>query len=159
MNVSTSMPRAKAKPSCPVASPHLYHSAHNNTASPFINSLEGFRSPRHLPLGQSGDWAAPRLIVVIYGHGLDVPDFGAVFADGAVGGELAHACDVEDGHAGPVFLVMLGLIDLVLGGEVGGEVGKEHVFVARPGGNPAAGGRGPGRRREVAGGNLVEDFT
>ena len=46
--------------------------------------------------------------------GVEVPDVFAVFADGAVGGEFAHARDVEDGGTGPPFNVAVFFGDLVL---------------------------------------------
>ena len=59
----------------------------------------------------------------------DFPDVPAIFTDCPVGGELAHASGVEDGHAGPAFLVAVGLIDLLLGIHIGPEISEQHERV------------------------------
>ena len=63
-------------------------------------------------------------------HGRDVPDLAGVLPDGAVGRELAAPGDVQDRHARPALLVAVRLLDLVLAGTVGGEVGEDEVRVA-----------------------------
>ena len=48
------------------------------------------------------------------GHGLDLPDIGAVLADAAIGREVSRARRVEDRHACPSLDVAVGVIDVVL---------------------------------------------
>ena len=50
---------------------------------------------------------------------LDLPDAFAVIADGPVGGELAHARHVEDGHAIPMLRIAPRAPDLGLAVDVG----------------------------------------
>lgn len=62
-------------------------------------------------------------------HRLGFPDFFCVFRDGAVGGEVAHAGDVEDRHSGPAFGVVIGLGDPVLGVDVGAIICEQEEGV------------------------------
>ena len=63
-------------------------------------------------------------------HRVDVPDFAAILANGAVRGEAATTCRVKYGHARPGTRVAPDLIDLLLTGLVGGEIGHNKVLVA-----------------------------
>src|SRR3954454_8845842 len=92
-------------------------------------------------------------------HGrLDLPDVAGVLADGAVGGELAHAGDVEQRLAAPLRTIEPGVVHAELGGDVGVEVGQVDVLVAGAG---EFGHDGAEEvlvaAREVAGGDRVDD--
>src|SRR5215510_9015503 len=58
-----------------------------------------------------------------------VPDLAGVFADGAVGGEPAHARRVENRHAPPVARRAPQRVDLALRFPVGVEIGRDHEAV------------------------------
>ena len=60
--------------------------------------------------------------------GLDLPDVAGVFADGAVGGELAHSGDVEERLAVPRGAVAVGGVDGELGRRMYGlQIGEVDV--------------------------------
>ena len=63
-------------------------------------------------------------------NGFYVPDIFAVLLDGAVGGEIAAASAVEDGHARPGFPISVSQVDSVLAGNKGGIVGQVKEFIA-----------------------------
>src|ERR1051326_7292175 len=72
---------------CAVASgtPAARESSRTMSAAPgWIRLMSGFRLPARTD-----------------GHRRDIPDVFAVFPDGAVGGEVTRAGDVQDRHAGP----------------------------------------------------------
>src|SRR5512134_2043068 len=58
------------------------------------------------------------------------PDALGVLADGAIGGELRGARDVQDRHPGPAVAVLVHARDVLLHRAVRGEVGEHHVRVA-----------------------------
>src|SRR5262249_36008527 len=62
---------------------------------------------------------------------LDLPDLAGVLADGAVGGELAHARDVEQRLAVPGRAILVLDVDPQLSLDIVMEVGEVHVLVAR----------------------------
>lgn len=59
----------------------------------------------------------------------DPPDVPAILSYGAIGGELAHAGDIQGGHASPAFLVVVSFIELVLDLYIGREVSEQQERV------------------------------
>src|ERR1051326_5081931 len=84
-----------------------------------------------MPLCRSGQQRGVREVA---DHGgVDLPDVAGVFADGAVGGELAHPGDVEERLAVPRGAVAVGGVDGGLGVAVRLQVGEVDVDVAGAG--------------------------
>ncbi len=64
-----------------------------------------------------------------HGNRFGLPDVRAVFTNCPVGGKLAHAGHIENGHASPALLAAVGFVDQLLSLEVRLEVGEEHERV------------------------------
>ena len=58
-----------------------------------------------------------------------MPDVLGVFPDRTVGGEFAHARDIQDRHACPVRGVAVSVIDLVLAVHISPVIGHQQEFV------------------------------
>jgi len=73
--------------------------------------------------------AARRLRTPARINAMASPDVAAVFADAAVGGELAGARGVENRHARPALAVAIGTVHPLLAVGVGLVVGQHHVRI------------------------------
>src|SRR5712691_5257486 len=61
---------------------------------------------------------------------LDMPDVLRIFQHGAITGELANPCHVQDGLPGPRYRVLIGLANGVLRLDIGRQVGEMKIAVA-----------------------------
>ena len=82
-------------------------------------------------------WSAPpgrqlllRVPVHLDAHGFDLPDVLAIFADGPIRRELAHARGVQDRHARPLRGILVRGGHPALAVDVGLEIGQQHEVVA-----------------------------
>src|SRR5690606_5518293 len=66
--------------------------------------------------------------------GGNAPDILGILADGAVGGKIADARGITDGHGGPAPLVEPELVHPRLGGGIGVEIARHHepVMLVKP---------------------------
>ena len=94
-----------------------------------------------------------------HGESVKVPDVLCVFANGTIGGEFAHACGVEDGHACPAVFVTVGVAGLFLCLKVGAVVGEHEEWVVREEALRESVEAGGGVWGEVAGIKPVDDFA
>src|SRR6476646_7967379 len=60
-------------------------------------------------------------------HRAHPPDLATVLLDGAIGRELAHAGDIEDGHARPARAVAISVAHAFLARDVSRVVGQQEV--------------------------------
>src|SRR4026207_1759691 len=77
-----------------------------------------------------GRSTSPPRLSSAHRYRLYVPDFGAIFADRAVGGKPAHARDVEDGHAHPSLRIRVSVLDAPLAVDVRPVIGQCEILVA-----------------------------